>query len=473
LLTAPGKQINQSKLKMKKNILIVTFLICAITSQAQLSRRAFLGTLLYTVNDSIASVYQLPETNGALIEMVVAGSSAEAIGLQAGDVIVSVNGMPVQNREEVVHKIGHYRAGDDVVINYYRNGKMLSSLGKLTALPFETSDHADVIYDAVAYDGGYVRTIIRKPHGEGPFPALFFIQGAHCGSIDRMDQRAPVARLIEGIAKEGYVVVKTEKAGIGDSRNNKNCESYNLLEEVELFAASFNQLEKYDFIDVDNVFVLGHSMGGVQAPLMQTGFDPKGIAVFGTVARPWFEYFLDIVRKQRLLLGQDYLENEQIHEQALRFFYSLMIEKKTPEQMKADEGIDDFMANHWNYDGKENFHGRHYTFWQQLQDVRLFTAWANTPAHVLSIWGEGEFVALNPYEHQLIADIVNHYNPGKAQFIRIPNIDHGFVRVNDLQHAIDIRNDWQYQYNNFNEDIVSFLHNWMQGVVHDSSDGKP
>jgi uncharacterized protein len=458
---------------MKKSILIATILICAFTCKAQLNRRAFLGTLLYTANDSIASAYQLPETKGALIDRVVAGSSAEAIGLQAGDVIVSVNGMPVNNREEVVNKIGQYRAGDDVTINYYRNGKMLSSLGPLTALPYETSDHAEVIYDAVAYDGGYIRTIIRKPHGVGPFPALFFIQGASCGSIDRMDPRAPVARLIEGIAKEGYVVIKTEKAGIGDSRNNMKCDCYSLLEEVGLFAASFNQLTKYDFIDIENVFILGHSMGGVQAPLMQTDFDPKGIAVFGTVARPWFEYFLEIIRKQRLLLGQDFLENEQIHEQALRFFYSLMIEKKTPAQMKEDQKLYDFMVNQWSYDGNENFHGRHYTLWQQLQDVRLFSAWANTPAHVLSIWGEGEFVALNPYEHQLIADIVNHYKPGKAQFIRMSNIDHGFVRVNDLQHAIEIRNDWQYQYNNFNEEIVSLLHDWMQGIIQDGSDGKP
>jgi uncharacterized protein len=451
---------------MRSYILIVVIIIMSIhSSSAQLSRRAFLGTALSTVNDSIANIYHLPEAKGALIDLVVSNSSAEAMGLLPGDVIATVMGKYMNNRDDVISTIGQYRAGDKISIEYYRHGELQSSQVILKAFPYEISDYADVIYDAVAHDGGFVRTIVRKPRGEGPFPALFFIQGAHCGSMERMDQRNPVAKLIEGLAKEGYVVIKTEKAGVGDSQNQKDCSKYNLLEEVRLFEASFNHLARYDFIDQDNVFIFGHSMGGIQAPLMQTDFDPKGIAVFGTVARPWFEYFLEIVRKQRLLLGQDYLENEQIHEHALRFFYSLMIEKKTPEEIKSDKKLHDFMANQWNYDGRENFHGRHYTFWQQLQDARLFSAWAKTQAHVLSIWGEGEFVAINPYEHQLIADIVNHYNPGKAQFVRMPNIDHGFVRVDDLQHAIEVRSDWQYQYSNFNDEIVTLLHDWMQEVM--------
>ncbi|MFW5708353.1 MAG: alpha/beta hydrolase family protein, partial [Bacteroidota bacterium] len=296
-------------------------------------------------------------------------------------------------------------------------------------------------------------------------PAFFFIQGAHCGSIDNMDSRWPVAKMLEGISRKGYVVIKTEKSGVGDSRNDIHCRDCDLLYEIGLFSASYNQLAKYDFIDLENVFIFGHSMGGIQAPLLNTENPPRGIAVFGTVARPWFEYYLDIVRKQRLLLGQDYLENEANHESAVRFFYNLMVEKKSPREMEMDEVLRDFMHNQWPYDGEDRFHGRNYIFWQQLQDTRLFSAWAGTPAHVLSIWGEGEYVAVNSYEHELIADIVNHYNPGKARYLKLATIDHGFVKVDDLQHAIAVRTDWNYQYNNFNHDIVEVLHEWMQEVI--------
>lgn len=452
---------------MQKKIILIVLLsmvVCHVLG-ASLPRRAFLGTQLYGVTDSVAARYGLPEARGALIDRVVDNSSAAAMGLQPGDVIVSVMGQPIIHHSDVASMITSLRGGDVVEIGYYRHGTLLLAEGVLLPLPYETSPYADVIYDAVPWEGGYVRTIIRKPRAEGKFPVLFFIQGAHCGSMDRMDPNDPVARLIEGFARLGYVVVKTEKAGVGDSRTAASCSSCNLQQEVALFSASFNHLAQYDFVDTRNVFVLGHSMGGIQAPLLQTDFAPRGIAVFGTVVRPWFEYFMEIVRKQRLLLGQDYLENERIAHDALRFFYALMVEKKTPHEMMEDEQIRGFMLNQWSFDGAENFHGRHYTFWQQLQDARLFEAWANTQAHVLSIWGEGEFVAINPYEHQLITDIVNHYNPGKARFVRMPNINHGFVWVEDVQHAIAVRNDWQYQYSHFNEDIVVWVHDWMQEVM--------
>jgi uncharacterized protein len=451
---------------MKNKLFFVVLTILIVNSvNAQLHRRAFLGTRLWSVNDSIARIYELPAVKGALIDLVVENSSAEAIGLQPGDVIVSVMGKEMQDQSSVTNTIASYREGDVVNVKFFRNGRLLEADAALKGFPLETSEYAEVIYDAVPFDGGYIRTIIRRPSKEGRFPALFFIQGANCGSIEMMNSRSPQAQLMEGFAQKGYVVIKTEKAGVGDSQNNKDCSQYNLMEEVDLFAASFNHLEKYDFIDMDNVFIFGHSMGGVQAPLMKTNFPPKGIAVFGTIARPWFEYFVEIARKQRLMMGQDYLENEIHHEKALRFYYSLMVEKKTPAEMMEDEDLKEFMFSQWRFDGEEKFLGRHYTFWQQLQDTRMFTAWANTPAYVLSIWGEGEYVAFNPYEHELIADIVNHYNPGKATYIRMPNIDHGFLWVKDRIHAIEIRNDLEYFYNNFNHEIVEVVHQWMEEII--------
>lgn len=452
-------------MKHSSLFIIITFLMLGSVF-AQLPRRAFLGTQLYTVNDSVALLYNLPETRGALIERIVDNSTALAVGLQPGDVIVSVQDTQINNHHELVETIGSHREGDVIQFSYYRNGELEHAEAPLKGFPEETSEHAEVIYDAVPYDEGYVRTIIRKPPGEGPHPAFFFIQGAHCGSMDGMNPNLPVALLLEGLAEKGYVIVKTEKAGVGDSQNKIHCTDCDLEYETRLFAASFNQLSQYEFIDTENVFVFGHSMGGVQAPLMETDFPPKGIAVFGTVARPWFEYYLDIARKQRLITGQDYLDNEEHVARAIPFYYNLMIEKKSPEEMEKDPELKDFMYNQWRYDGEGRFHGRHYTFWQQLQDTRLFTAWANTPAHVLSIWGEGEFVALNPFEHELIADIVNQYNPGKARFYSMPNIDHGFVKVNDVQHAVEIRNDWGYMSQNFNEDLVTVVHQWMQEIMY-------
>ncbi len=453
-------------LVMKRNIILLWIIVLATFSvSAQLPRRAFLGLQLLEVNDSVARIHRLEHPQGVLVVRVVDGSSAQAMGIEAHDLILSVDTTQTHSPEEVIRQIGLYRAGETLQITTMRQGEVIKRSGELQPLPKETSPHGEVIYDQVPFDGGYIRTIIHKPATEGKLPALFFIQGYTCVSMDRMHAEHPYTKMINGLTEKGYVVVKTEKAGTGDSQNERDCSQYDLFEEVELFAASYNALKKYDFIDPDNIFIFGHSMGGVQAPLMQTDFPPKGIAVYGTVIRPWFEYFVEHARIQKFIMGIDYLENEAMHETAVKFYYRLMIDKQTPAQLALDPDVKEFMTHHFGWDGADIFLGRHFTFWQQLQDTRLFTAWANTPAHVLSLWGEGEFIAFNPYEHQLIADVVNRYNPGKAEFIRIPNMDHSFLWVEDQQHAVAIRGDWEYTAQNFNHDIVEILQQWMEDLV--------
>ena len=161
---------------------------------------------------------------------------------------------------------------------------------------------------------------------------------------------------------------------------------------------------------------------------------------------------------QDLLVEGEYLENEQNHETAVRFYYKFMIEKLPPAELAKDEEFKQLLLSSWNCDGTDYMNGRHYTFWQQLQDTRLFTAWSETPAYVFSIWGEGDFVAFNPYEHQLIADVVNRYHPGRAEFIRLPNTDHNFTKVNNRQHAVQVRGDYNYHQRNFNPAITELLH---------------
>ncbi len=455
---------------MKAKTLLITIIIATAipTTMAELPRRAFIGTQLIEVCDSIADLYNVQTNAGIYVQRVVEGSTAEAIGVLPGDIIVNANDYSPASVSGFIEFVQKHVEGDPLALEVVRLGESILLSGVMSGFPRETSPHAEVIYDQFAFDGGYVRTIIHKPEEPGVYPALFFIQGYTCGSMDNMSDLSPVRKLIEGVSERGFVVIKTEKAGIGDSRSDTPCSDMDLFTEVQLFEASFNILKNYDFIDHDNVFVFGHSMGGVQAPLMQPDFDPKGIIVFGTVARPWFEYLIEQTRMQRLILGQDYLVNEANHEQSIHFYYRFLIKKETPAELMQDPEMAEFLERYWRFEDGGYLNGRHYTFWQQLQDTRMFTAWANTPAYVLSIWGEGEIVAFNPYEHELIADIVNHYNPGKARYIRMPNIDHGFVWVKDRDHAIEIRNNWEYINNHFNDEIVEILHQWMDEIITNS-----
>src|SRR5438874_82022 len=72
-------------------------------------------------NPAIARVYGTG--SGITISDVTAGSPAEQAGLKVGDTIVSVDGKPVKNGDELVSDIASRKPGSKVSIGFIRNGK--------------------------------------------------------------------------------------------------------------------------------------------------------------------------------------------------------------------------------------------------------------------------------------------------------------------------------------------------------------
>jgi len=61
--------------------------------------------------------------SGITISSVVAGSPAERAGLKVGDTIVSVDGKPVKNGDELVSDIAGRKPGSKITLGYFRGGK--------------------------------------------------------------------------------------------------------------------------------------------------------------------------------------------------------------------------------------------------------------------------------------------------------------------------------------------------------------
>ena len=57
-----------------------------------------------------------------LVTSVISGGSAEAAGIQEGDVIVSYNGKNVMDMDTLVSYVGESNVGDEVKIGIVRNG---------------------------------------------------------------------------------------------------------------------------------------------------------------------------------------------------------------------------------------------------------------------------------------------------------------------------------------------------------------
>jgi len=86
-------------------------------------RRGLLGVNIAQLTPEIAADYEIEGTSGALVTAVSTGSAAERAGLQIGDVIVSVNGEPVDDPVSLRNTIGLMRPGDRIEVEFVRDGR--------------------------------------------------------------------------------------------------------------------------------------------------------------------------------------------------------------------------------------------------------------------------------------------------------------------------------------------------------------
>ena len=78
-----------------------------------LKRGAFLGAAVARVPDEVRDRMKLAAGQGSLVNGVIPGSTAEAIVLKAGDVILAIGGAQVEGPGGVIREIGRRKGGRD------------------------------------------------------------------------------------------------------------------------------------------------------------------------------------------------------------------------------------------------------------------------------------------------------------------------------------------------------------------------
>jgi serine protease Do len=99
-------------------------------------RRGKIGVTIQQVTSDIASNLGLKDVRGALVNSVEQGGPAERAGIQRGDVIVSLNGQPIDDSNSLRNRIAGTQPGNEVNVTFLRNGKEQSAkvtLGELTS----------------------------------------------------------------------------------------------------------------------------------------------------------------------------------------------------------------------------------------------------------------------------------------------------------------------------------------------------
>ena len=83
----------------------------------------YLGVSFQAVSPDIANAYNLPAQWGAYVTDVGAKSPASQAGLQQGDIITSIGGIALDATHDYINVLYNFKPGDQVALEYNRNGK--------------------------------------------------------------------------------------------------------------------------------------------------------------------------------------------------------------------------------------------------------------------------------------------------------------------------------------------------------------
>jgi serine protease Do len=85
--------------------------------------RGYMGASIQNVTPEVADSLGMTGRKGALVAEVVPGGPAEKAGVHAGDVVVALNGQPVNSNTELTRLVAQSHSGDVLHVDVIRDGK--------------------------------------------------------------------------------------------------------------------------------------------------------------------------------------------------------------------------------------------------------------------------------------------------------------------------------------------------------------
>jgi dipeptidyl aminopeptidase/acylaminoacyl peptidase len=117
-----------------------------------------------------------------------------------------------------------------------------------------------------SFDGTFVAAALRKPAGNGPFPAVILLHGGVGGSGFQGVKRFAAGPVPDRLLELGYVVMSA------DYRRYHFGE-----DELQDVVGAFRKLASYPFVDGKRIALIGASHGGYLAEFVATRIKPAAV----------------------------------------------------------------------------------------------------------------------------------------------------------------------------------------------------
>ncbi|MBK7087101.1 MAG: alpha/beta fold hydrolase [Flavobacteriales bacterium] len=279
---------------------------CTHQAQETLPRRVFLGIRMENVTDDMRRIMGIGDAHGVLLSEVLPNGSGEAAGWKRGDLLTELDGKLVGTTEEVFTELAKHSTGSTVGYRVLRDKKPVSGKLKLLGWPGESYPDLHVEYTAHRTTNGIQRAILTSPKTKraDKAPLVVFIGGISCYSLDSpLDTARSEIQLLNRLGRMGYACARLEKPGVGDAtRTSTPCAELSFMNEMIGYAEMIAQLKQRADIDSGHVTIIGHSMGGLFAPLVAQRTPVHRIVAYGTIGSNFMEYLI----KTRRTIGEAY-----------------------------------------------------------------------------------------------------------------------------------------------------------------------
>jgi Do/DeqQ family serine protease len=181
-------------------------------------KRPWLGAKLQTVNSELAEALGLKRTTGALVASVTANSPAARAGLKSGDVIISIDGQPVDDQNAFDYRFVTKPLGGTAQIGFVRGGREMTATVVLQTAPEMPRDEVTIksrspflgatvgnlspaLADELRLDPSGEGVVVLNVESGSVAAQLGFQRGDLIVAVN--DQRVERSRDLERIAREG------------------------------------------------------------------------------------------------------------------------------------------------------------------------------------------------------------------------------------------------------------------------------
>jgi alpha-beta hydrolase superfamily lysophospholipase len=389
----------------------------ALSTALQLPRHGVFGAVLSE------------SARGAVVSRVVPQSAAADAHVSPGDVIIVVDSIRTPNVAAFLAQIHRLHAGQRAIISLLHNGAQRKTTVLLGAPANETDPAVTTDYGVVEVDGSLRRTLVTYPNTtSGKRPAVLLLGGIGCYTVDAAaNPQDAYMRLTHDISRAGFVTMRLEKSGVGDSQGPP-CRSVDFDAEERSYAAALTSLKSDPHVDSSRVFLFGHSIGSLEAPRLALKQHVAGVIVAEAVGRDWPEYEVRNLRRQLELLGTSPSDTDAALTEKQQCLVRLLYQRE--DEASIERSIPGCKTANGVYPVDARY-------MQQVAAVNAIDTWSKVNVPVLAIYGTSDFIT-EEADHRRIVAVVNAHHASNAVYNAIDGMDHYLFTAPSQKASLDL-----------------------------------